>query len=329
MFGNLLKPCSVSRCCAVLGLVAMASSAQAQLYGSGTASVSSVALVEAGNISSDGSGYIAAYPTVEQYSPTGQAVLATGSQSFTGLDSQGNSQTMTLSGTGKALAEYGILHAYATGTVTNPYYNATNSAYYAGGSQPNLAGSPQYLEVAGQALFSDTLTLNPTIDPVVGLRYIFHLDGNVVDDGHDYAYLSFSAGQYSTTFFTSPGVTGGDWATPEWNVTPDSPIPMSGNFGAVFLVNASPDFTPAGVAINGTADFYNTLSLSSIQLLDANGNQVNGATYLTASGASYNILGATYGPAAVPEPGFVAMLIGMGFSGAGFFARRKNARKAA
>lgn len=302
----------------------VAASADAQLFGPGTSSLSSVALLGAGNISSDGTGNIAVYPTAEQYSSTGQAVMAAGSQTFTGNDSQGNSQVMTLSGTAKAQAEYGVLHAYATGQVLNPYYNAANPAYYPGGTQPNRAGSPQYLEVFGQTLFSDTLTLNPTIDPVVGLRYIFHLDGNVVDDGHDYAYLSFSAGQYSTTFFTSPGVTGGDWATPEWNVTPGSPILMSGNFGAVFLVNADVSFTPEGQTVSGTADFYNTLSLSSIQLLDANGNQVNGATYLTASGTHYNVLGATYGPAAVPEPGSIALLVGLGISGATLFLKRRR-----
>lgn len=289
-----------------------AGAAHAQLYGPGAASVSSNAFIEAGNISSDGSGNIAAWETVGQYSATGQAVSTTGSQSFTGLDSQGHAQTMTLSGTARAQAGYGVLHTYASGQVSNPYYNAANPAYYAGGDHPNLAGSPQYLQVVGQTLFQDTLTLNPTIDPIVNLRYIFHVEGNVVDDGHDYAYLAFSAGNHSTTFFTSPGVSTTDWTTPsDWNVTPGSPIAFSGNFGAVFLVNASPDFTPEGADISGTADFSNTLRLSSIQLLDANGNQVNGATYLTASGARYNIAGATYGPAAVPEPGSVALLGGL------------------
>lgn len=308
-----------------------ATSAHAQLFGPGTSSLSSDALVGAGNLSSDGTGNIAVLQTAQQYSSTGQAVVATGSMSFSGLNSQSNTQTMMLSGTAKAMAEYGVLHTYATGQVINPYYNAANPAYYAGGPPVgNSAGSPQYLQVAGQTLFTDTLTLNPTIDPIVGLRYIFHLDGNVIDDAHDYAYLQFSSGNDSTTFFTSPGMSGGDLATPEWNVTPGSPILMSGNFGAVFLVNASPDFTPEGVDISGTADYYNTLALSSIQLLDASGNQVNGATYLTASGAHYNVLGGTYGPAAVPEPGSLVLLVGIGITSAGFLARRRNqARKAA
>ncbi len=316
----------------IAGLLALLAgltvSARAQLVGGGTSSLSSYAYLDAGNISSDGSGNIAAYPVTgaDQYSATGQEVTATGSQSFTGLDSLGTSQTMTLSGTAKAKAEYGVLHAYASGTVTNPYYNAANPAYYAGGPAPDPAGSPQYLQVVGQTLFSDTLTLNPTMDPIVGLRYVFHLDGNVNDAGHDYAYLQVQSGTDSTTFFTSPGVSGGDWATPTWSVTPGTPISMSGNFGAVFLVNVDPAFTTAGQTISGTADFYNTLSLSSIQLLDANGNQVNGATFLTASGTQYNVLGGTYGtagPDGTPEPGSVALLISTGLVGAGSLARRK------
>ena len=311
---------------AVLGAnFGVTASAHAQLFGPGTASLSSVAVIGAGNISSDGTGNIALWATAETYSPTGQAVMATGSQSFSGSDSQGNPQVMTLSGTAKAQAQYGVFHAYATGQVLNPYYNATaNAPYYPGGTGPNLDGSPQYLEVFGQALFNDTLTLNPTIDPVVGLRYIFHLEGSVIDDGHSYAYLTFSSGANSTSFFTSPGHPNGDLATPEWDVTPGSPVAISGNFGAVTLVNASLDFTPEGVDINGTADYYNTLSLSSIQLLDAAGNQVNGATYLTASGTHYNVLGGTYGPADVPEPGSLALLVGLGISGATLFLKRRR-----
>ncbi len=315
---------------AVLGSgVTFATPASAQLFGPGPSSESSVAYVGAGNLSNDGSGNVAIWPTVEQYSPTGQAVIATGSQSFSGMDSGGNTQTMTLSGTGQAMANFDVFHASASGTVVNPYYNASNPTYFAGFSNNgvvNNAGSPQYLQVLGQTLFQDTLTLNPTVDPIVGIRYVFHIEGNVIDDQHSYAYLAFSVGANSTVFFTSPGMSTADWATPDWSVTPGAPIPIGGNFGAVFQVNTNNPNTPEGQTVNGTADFYNTLDVSSIQLLDANGNQVNGATYLSASGTHYNVLGATYGAAAAPEPGSVTLLVGLGLSGAACLRRRRRSR---
>ncbi len=310
------------------GIFGAASSASAQLYGPGTFSLSSSATLGAGNISADGSGNISLLPFAGAFSPQGSAVTATGSHSFTGKNSHGITQTMTLSGTASAKAEFGLLHASAQSMLTNPYYNATNNPYYTGdgpGGVRDQAGSPKYLETFGQTLFNDTLTLNRFSDGVVALRYHFHLEGNVIDSGHSYAYLQYSDGIDSETFFTDPSFNNFvDWVTPNWNVTSGSPIALSGNFGAVFLVNVSPDFTTEGVTISGTSNFYNTLSLSGIDLLDAHGNIVNGASYLTASGTHYNIAGATYGVSAVPEPGAMDLLAGMGVAGIGVFASRRR-----
>jgi hypothetical protein len=292
-----------------------AAPASAQLFGPGSSSVSSFAYVGAGNLSNDGSGNVAVWPTLAQFSPTGLPVIASGTLTFTGTDGNGTPNAMmSLIGTGKAAADYGVLHAYASGEVDTPYYNATNPTYYAGssnGGKLNIAGSPQYLQVLGQAAFMDTLTLKPTIDPIVGIRYQFHVDGNVDDDQHAYADLG-----------NTPGMPTTDWATPTWNVTPGAPIPIAAYFQAVFHVNAAVE----NGTVQATADFYNTLTVTSIQLLDANGNQVNGATYLTASGTHYNVLGGTYGPAATPEPGSVALLVGLGVSGATCLLKRRRTR---
>lgn len=237
---------------------------------------------------------------------------------------------MTLSGSGSALAEFGRLHTYAQGVVTNQYYNAANSLYYSGdgpGGVNNPNGSPQFLQAIGQTLFSDTLTLSPYSYGIVGIRYHFHLDGSIVDSRHSYAFLSFDDGTDSMTFFTDPSFSNFvDWSTPTWSVLPGSSIPITGNFGALFIVNTRAG-DPEGVTVSGTSDFSNTLTLSGIDLLDSNGNIVNGATYLTASGSRYNITGATYGASsstAVPEPGAVALLAGMGVVGIGALAGRRR-----
>src|SRR5579863_1431140 len=101
-----------------------ATPASAQLYGPGNSSVSTFAYLDAGNLSADGSGNVSALYTAVDYSPAGQPVSVTNSSSFTGKDSGGAQQTRMLSGTAQAAADFGILHAYASGEVDNPYYNA-------------------------------------------------------------------------------------------------------------------------------------------------------------------------------------------------------------
>ena len=82
----------------------------------------------------------------------------TGSASFSGLDSQGNPQTMSITGSAYSYADYGHVHAYGTGTITNPYYNAANPAYVNNDGSVNLNGSPDTLSVHGNAGWADTFT---------------------------------------------------------------------------------------------------------------------------------------------------------------------------
>jgi hypothetical protein len=305
--------------------LALANSVSAQVFGPGTASRSSYVFIGAGNLNTSLS-YIPEWTIASQGDPMGAAITTSGGQSFSGNDSQGNPQTMMLTGSAAAKADFGILHASVTGEVDNPYYNADNPAYYDGGDAPNSNGSPQYLSVDAHATFQDTLTLNPISDPVVKIRYIFHVEGNVTDP-HAYAVLGFSAGNNSASFFNTDTSTP-DWATPDWDVTPGAPIPIQGDFAAAFLVNTNFYNTPEGVNVLATANYYDTLTLTSIQLLDANGDQVNGVSYLTASGTHYNVLGGVYGAASsVPEPGSLSLLAGFGLTGAvcGLKFRRSRA----
>jgi hypothetical protein len=300
----------------------------AQLYGPGSANVSTDAYVGAGNL--DANNQIQLYDSSYQGDPAGGAVSVTGSQNFTGMDSQGNPQTMTEQGSAMASADYGILHAYASGSVTNPYYNAANPAYFTGGSNGlNSNGSPQYLWIAGQATYSDAITFYNAPQPIQYVSYVFHLEGNITDAQHAYAFFAFSADDNSTVFFSPANVEGpniADWATPEWQLNSPDQITFAGNFGAVVGFNTNYYNTPEGQYASGIADFYDTLTLTGIQLLNANGQQINGVNYLTASGAQYNVMGATYGLSAVPEPGSMALLAGLGF-GAGILRIKRGAKK--
>ena len=67
---------------------------------------------------------------------------------------------------------------------------------------------------------------------------------------------------------------------------------------------------------NATSDYSHTIHFYADPL-------TSGVTLVSASGHNY----AT--PAAVPEPGSIALILGFGTTGAGFLFRRKQARKAA
>lgn len=294
---------------ALLGSITLVPAASAQ-------QLSSYVEVGAGNLDN---GNIPIWRFSSQGNNTGAPLTTSGSEAFSGLDSQGNAQTMTFSGSASSKAEYGRLHSSARGTITNPYYNAANAPYYTGGNAPDPNGSAQYLIADAHSKFEDTLNLNPFADTGVTIRYVFHLDG-VISPNHAYAYLNFSAAGNSILEFTTNAVA--NFATPSWAVDSSQPIPLSTELVAVIGGNTNDPGTPEGITGEGVADYYNTLTLELIQLLDVNGDQVNGVGYTTASGTHYNLLGGFYAP--VPAPSSLAIFAAAGLIGAiGCLKRRK------
>lgn len=331
---QLLKRITLTSLLALACGLALASSASAQLIGPGSASRNTWISAAAGNLNS-------ALPYIPEYNfgsvgdSNGAFITYTDAMgnpttvgsSFTGLDSQGNQQTMTFTAWGQAQADYGVLHALAGATITDLYYNESNPTFYTGDGDPNPDGSPQYLDSVAHASFTDTLTLTGNTAGVVGIRYLFHIEGVTGDNG--YAVLGFNAGSNGATFFSDDPTTP-DWATPEWSVAAGTPIDISADFAASYGANTTYYTDTEGAGISGTADFFDTLTLTGIQLLDANGNQVNGVSYLTASGTHYDVLGGVYGgaPSSVPEPGGIALLAGLGLPGLAYGLKRRQARLA-
>ena len=286
-------------------------------------SLSSYTEVGAGNLTDNG---IPIYRFDSQGNNTGAALTASGSGSWTGLDSHNVQQTMTFSGTASGKAEYGRLHASAQGTITNPYYNVSNAPYYTGGDSPDPNGSAQYLIADAHTQFNDALHLNSFSDNGVKIRYVFHLDGNI-SQGHAYAYINFNIFNASENnfleFTTDPST---DFATPSYKVNDSSqPIPFSTELVSVIGGNTNDSGTPEGVDGVGLADFYNTLTLDSIQLLDASDNQINGVSYYTDSGTHYNLLGGNY--SAVPAPSSFAIFAASGLIGAARILKYRRTRK--
>ena len=284
--------------------------------------------LSAGNRTANGQGYYATYTSVN-YTPSGGAITSSGHQGFSGKDSHGVTQNMAYSGVQTGQSDYGSLHASSTLSVTNPYHNASNPIYYNDVTAQNNNGSPDVLISLAQTHWTDTININPLRDGIVSTVYYFHIDG--VQGAYSFANLAFTSGLDSTSFGTpyqSASSISANWVTPTWNAT--SRLQISGYFQAVSTLYLDQNIYSEGQSISSSASFDNTLTLTSIQFLNANGAQVNGAYFTSDSGAHYNVLGGIYGvrpSSAVPEPGAIALLICSGVSGGAMFMIRKRKSK--
>lgn len=223
--------------------------------------------------------------------------------SFTGMNGMGNQQTMNFQSTNRAQSEFGRLHCYASGTVTNTYYNAANPFYYNSTTNTyNTSGSPDGLYSLGFAGFNDTLHFGGALQAGYKARYYFHVDGTNTGPGA-VADMSFGIqGNADESFFAfDPGYYNTTWVTQSYDVNGVTPQDVHVQFSNQFVVDIW-NGVPDGSNISGTSDFFSTLTLAGIEMLDANGNRVTGWTVTSDSGTHY---------ATVPEPAsFAVMIIG-------------------
>ena len=296
----------------LLGVLCMLGIGSTRLLAQSSQSLSSSAFegVYQSSVSDDG------YGQVYNPSNTGAPISATYTQSFTGMDRSGNTQTMTFSGTTTASAAYGQLHADATGTVTNTYFNANNPAFIDLANGNNAAGSPDGFFSTGFADFADTLQYGGALQAGYQARYIFHLEGTNSGEGSNAGLIATIAGNTPELFVNSQtGNVSMDWATMDYAINGTSPQTINIQFDSDFSMHTS-DFAD-GSTVSGEAAFSNTLTLADIEIVDANGNPVSGVTVTSASGTQYDL---------VPEPTTVAFLLLAG--GVVLFTVRRRAKRA-
>ena len=252
-----------------------------------------VSLVGASNVASPGG-----ITPLDIVSGNGPLTTATATQSFTGLDGNGVTQTMTYSGVTKNSAEFGRLHSYTEGHLTNSYYNASNPVYANGGggvADPN--GSPDSLDSLGFAGFDDTLQFGGSLQAGYKARYIFHVDGTNSGTGY-LADLAVKIGSDADEAFFAydPGFNVANWATISHDVDGINPTDIHVQFSNQVVFDAFN--LPDGTNADGVSDFSATLTLAGIVMLDGSGNVVPTSdwTVTSASGTTYNQL------SAVPEP---------------------------
>jgi hypothetical protein len=246
-------------------------------------------------------------------------VSAAATHDFTGLDRAGNTQTMTFTGNTVATADYGSLHCYTSGSLTNSYYSAANPSYSdINGNVINPAGSPGALVSLGFATFNDTLQYGGALQSGYKAKYIFHVDGTNSGTGA-LADLGVTVdANPSEAFFAGDiGPFAADWVTQEYAINGVTPQQINVQFSdqVVFDTVALTD----GQNYTGVSDFSSTLKLTGIEVVDADGNPVSGWTVTSASGTRYPLAAAT------PEPGVTALLLSLGLP-ASFLALRRRRR---
>lgn len=286
---------------AILGLGPLGAQAQS--------SVSSLA--DVGVVNASISPYIGVLNTSE--SDTGASVSANATPSFTGLDRNGVSQTMTFNGTVSASAQYGQLHSASSGTVTNSYFNANNPVYFNSNDNSfDPAGSPSALVSIGFASFTDTLQFGGALQAGYQARYIFHVEGTNSGYGA-LADLSVTIAGHNENFFAgNVGQLETDWSTQSYAIDGTNPQGIMVQFSNQFVLNA--EDVADGSNVTGTSNFSDTLTLAGIEIVDASGNPVSGVTVNSDSGMAY---------AMVPEPASVTFLL----LGAVWLLRRERRRR--
>jgi len=230
--------------------------------------------------------------------------------SFTGLDGNNVQQTMNFTAINQAQSNFGQLHLYAGGSVTNSYYNAANPYFYNSNTNDfNPMGTPDTMCSLGFAGFNDTLHFGGALQAGYKARYLFHVDGT----NSGYGVMADIAGHDESFFAVDPGFIDTVWATQAYDINGIDPQEIHVQFSNQFVVDT---YNVAdGSNLVGYSDFSSTLTLAGIEVLDANGNQVTGWTLESESGTVYNGIGS------VPEPG--SMLV-IAVGAIGFLARKRR-----
>jgi hypothetical protein len=225
-------------------------------------------------------------------------VSASFSSSFTGMDGEGNTQTMLFNGETTSQSDYGNLHVYTTASLANSYYNSANPLYYDQSTNTlNPEGSPDSLSSLGFAGFTDTLQFGGDLVNGYQAIYIFHIDGTNTGDGALADLAVNVPGQDSQSFFDgTPGYSANDWTTTPFTVDGTDAQSINVQFSDQAVLNTF-DLTDGGT-YSGTSDFSETLTLAGIELVDANGHPFSGWTVSSASGTEYSQVTSAPGPEA-------------------------------
>lgn len=255
----------------------------------------------------------------QQSASDNSVVTANATHSFSGLNRAGDPRTMTFTGTTIASSDYGRLHCMTSGRLVNSYYNSANQPYAdLNGNVINPLGTPTSMDALGFAVFNDTLQYGGALQAGYKARYIFHVDGinsglgALADLG-----VTVDANPGDLFFSTTSGPFTADWVTKDYDINGITPQHINVQFSDQVALTPA-DFTD-GQTYTGTSDFGSTLTLTGVQVVDAGGTPVSGWTVTSGSGTNYPLAVST------PEPGVIALLMGLGVPASLLALRRRRA----
>lgn len=248
----------------------------------------------------------------------GLAVANLAETEFTGLDSNGDTQTMIYAGGARAFVvapgERPGLHAQVHGSLQNTFYNFDNPPYFDATVDPPQVdpdGIPDYFQVYARAKKVELLSYGGFGAGQYYARYVYRIHGHVsgTGDGANSAFLIFQVGnnpqEYASFHPNLPnGEFAGTYATQRYLVGNGQSHEEKTTF--VVSYEADTQSLPEGSDIAGSVDFSETVTLDYIEVVDENDNPVHGWTVDTASGLDYDlpIFRSDFEPVAPEEPAF-------------------------
>lgn len=255
---------------------------------------------------------------------------------FSGFDEYGNAVTTNFSGRAYSQSAYGMHKTYATATLINPIAQNDNNPPVTDENfifNPN--GMPDFFQVDSTAQFSDTLTIlsSPNLS-YIELQLLLSGEVSGDEDLVDGFNLIFSSDVPSASATMTLAGTGIGVISSGSNVFFDQTfnqvlqsnlIPVLNNQISLALsLFSTVSFNGLqGGKYSGTSDFFHTLTVASIVGYDANGQQVNLASAIGASGTHYTVAAPVNPGASIPEPATLALL-GIGLVSMGWTRRRQS-----